>query len=141
MLTPWLSLKLRGEEKYLQAPVVDPENVQETAPFSFRARITQKSCASTASTASVPWLKPTSARALPGLWSLLVFYNQLWLCCYPAVVLETQLPSFSSSSGAAAISSPNIPGAGLKSLASLAFPIRWYAAPMPPPGLEPVSPP
>ena len=33
MLMPWLSLKLSGEEKYLQAPVVDPENVQETAFF------------------------------------------------------------------------------------------------------------
>ena len=37
MLMPGLSLKLRGEEKYLQAPVVDPENVQETALFSLQS--------------------------------------------------------------------------------------------------------
>ena len=37
MLMPWLSLKLSGEEKYLQAPVVDPENVQETALFSLQS--------------------------------------------------------------------------------------------------------
>ena len=30
MLTPWLSLKLKGEEKYLQAPVVDSGDMQET---------------------------------------------------------------------------------------------------------------
>ena len=48
-----------------------------------------KSCASATSTASVPSLKPTLARALPGLWSLLVLCNQLWLRCYPAVLPET----------------------------------------------------
>ena len=37
MLMPGLSLKLRGEDKYLQAPVVDPENVQETALFSLQS--------------------------------------------------------------------------------------------------------
>ena len=37
MLMPWLSLKLRGEEKYLQVPVVDPENMQERALFSLQS--------------------------------------------------------------------------------------------------------
>ena len=88
MLTPWLSLKLKGEEKYLQAPVVDSENMQETALFLLQSLNHPEILCQHCFYSLVPWLKPTWARALPGLWSLLVFCNQLYLRCYPALVLE-----------------------------------------------------
>ena len=89
MLMLWLCLRLGIEEKYLQAPLLDTGTCKKQLSSSFRAQITWKCCASTASTSSVPRLKPTSARALPWLWNSLVLGSQLWLQCYPAVLLET----------------------------------------------------
>lgn len=126
MLTPWLSLKLRGEEKYLQAPVVDPENARNSSfllqsqnhPGTVPAQLLQPQ--------SLGLSQPRPGHCL-GSGSLLVFYNQLGLLLsscgsrgpsYPAFPVAQVLQPFL----------PNIPGAGLKSH-SLAFPIRWYAAP------------
>ena len=79
------------------ASVVDPEKVQETAFFLLQSLNHLEILCKRSFYSSVPRLKPTSARALPGLWSLLVLCNQLWLRCYPAVDLETPAdPAFAA---------------------------------------------
>ena len=137
MLVPRLSLRLGSEEKYHQAPLLDPENVQEAALFLLqslnRPQILCQRCfyslspqtqanlgQGTASALGLPAALPSAVA--PGLSS-----------CAPR---EPSRHSFSSSSGTGASSSPHIPAAAPTWSASLALPGRCWAAPGPAPGLS-----
>ena len=137
VLTPWLSLRLGSEEKYHQAPLLAPENVQEAALFLLQSRsrpqILCQRCLHSLSAQTQASLGQGTASALGLLAALPAAVAPGLPSCAPR---EPSRHSFSSSSGPGATSSPHIPAAAPTWSASLALPGRCWAAPGPAPGLS-----